>query len=162
MLDLLWVSFVCNSVAAGCFLCEDIIKQVKYYNFSDWESLSCIKQWWYMIPVKWKWQNRHFWQIFFDEKYLCVKIVAKTDKKIWWGILIENLNWKRTNCFHWSGGSLWLFKLCDKMQLSFCVASITIPTSFHQCLSVKPCFEMKFCRKFLDKIYFSVVWKVVA
>ena len=31
----------------------------------------------------------------------------------------------------WSGGSLWLFKLSDKMWLTFCVANITMPTSFH-------------------------------
>ena len=34
------------------------------------------------------------------------------------------------------------------MCLSFCVANITMPTSFYQCLGVKPCFESKFCQKF--------------
>ena len=51
---------------------------------------------------------------------------------------------------------------CDKMWLTFCVANITKPTLFYQCLGVKPCFEMKFCEKFPYKIYFSVVRKVVA
>ena len=112
-----------------------------------------------LIPVKWKWQNRHFRQIFFNYKFLCVKIVANTNKKIWWGHIDWKLKLKKNELFLLI--SLWLFKLCDKMQLTFCVANITMPTSFHQCLGVKPCFETKFCLKFRYKIYFAVVWKVV-
>ena len=48
------------------------------------------------------------------------------------------------------------------MQLTLCVANITVATSFHQFLGVKPCFEMKFCQKFPYEIYFSDVLKVVA
>ena len=90
---------------------------------------------------------------FFNFKFLCVKIVANTNKKIWWG----HIDWKlklKKNELRWSGGSLWLFKLCDKMWLTFCVASITMPTSFHQSLGVKPCFETKFCQKFPYKLCF--------
>ena len=114
----------------------------------------------YQIRVKWKWQNRYFWQIFFNYKFLCVKIVANTNKKIWWGHIDWKLKLKKNELFLLI--SLWLFKLCDKMQLTFCVANITMPTSFHQCLGVKPCSETKFCQKFPCKIHFSVVWKVVA
>ena len=105
--------------------------------------------------------NRHFWQIFFNYKFLCVKIVANTNKNIWWEHTDRKLKLKN-NELCWSSGSLWLFKLCDKMWLTFCVASITVPTSFHESLGVKPCFETKFCQKFPYKTYFSVVWKVVA
>ena len=42
-----------------------------------------------LIPAKWKWQNRHFWQIFFNYKFLCAKIVANTNKKIWWRQKLE-------------------------------------------------------------------------
>ena len=48
------------------------------------------------------------------------------------------------------------------MQLTLFVANITVATSFHQFLGVKPCFEMKFCQKFPYEIYFSDVLKVVA
>ena len=113
-----------------------------------------------LIPVKWKWQNRHIWQIFFNYKFLCVKTVTNTNKKAWWRHIDWKLNVKK-NELRSSGGTLWLFKLCDKMWLTVCVANIAMPTSFHQCLGVKPCFEMKFCLKFRYKIYFSVVWKVV-
>ena len=37
-----------------------------------------------------------------------------------------------------------------------------MPTSFSQCLAVKPCFETKLWQKFPCKIHFSVVRKVVA
>ena len=115
------------------------------------------------IPVKWKWQNRHFWQIFFTYKFLSSKILANTNKKIGLGHIDWKLKLKKEqNCFCWSVGSLWLFKLCNKMLLTFCLSNITMPTSFHRCLGVKPCFETTFCQKFPYKIYFSVVGKVVA
>ena len=115
-----------------------------------------------LIPVKWKWQNSHFWQIFFHYKFLCVKIVANTNNKIWWGHIDWKLNLKKAKCFRWSGGTLWLFRLCDKMRITFCVANITMTTSFQLCLGVKHCFETKLCQTFSYKTYFSVVWKVVA
>ena len=78
--------------------------------------------------------------------------------KLWLTLIKKNWSrWKikiKKNCFCWSGGSLWLFKLSDTLQ--------TKPTSFHQCLGMKPCFETKFYQKFPYKIYFSVMWKVVA
>ena len=112
-------------------------------------------------PVKWKWQNAFLTDIFLITNLYVLKL---------WQTLIKEF-----------GGSYWLkIKIkkertvfidlvalcgssnCDKVWLTFCVATITMPTSFHQCLSVKPCFETKFCQKFPYKIYFSVVWKVVA
>ena len=39
------------------------------------------------------------------------------------------------------------------MQLTLYVATITMSTLFHQCLAVKPCFEMKFCQKVLFFCY---------
>ena len=95
---------------------------------------------------------------FFNYKFLCVKTVANTNKKIWWGHIDWKLKLKKNEPFLLI--SLWLFKLCDKMQLTFCVANITMPTSFHQCLGVKPCSEKKFCQNFPYKICFSAVWKL--
>ena len=97
-----------------------------------------------------------FERCFLITNFYVLKLWLTLIKEFGGGILIE----KSELC--WSRGLLWLFKLCDKMWLTFCVASITMPTSFHQCLGVKPCFETKFCQKFPYKIYFSVVWKVVA
>ena len=97
-----------------------------------------------------------FDRFFFNYKFLWVKTVANTNKKIWWGHIDWKLKLKKNELFLLI--SLWLFKLCDKMQLTFCVANITMPTSFHQCLGVKPCSE----KKFPYKICFSVMWKVVA
>ena len=114
-----------------------------------------------LIPVKWKWPKRHFRQIFFNYKFLCVKIVANTNRKIWWGYIDWKLKLKK-NELCCSGGSLWLFKQCEEMWLTFCVGNITKQTSFHQSLGVKVCFETKFCQKFPYKIIFSVVWNVVA
>ena len=94
----------------------------------------------------------YFCQIFFNYKFLCVKIVTNTNKKIWWGHIDWKLKLKKNELFLLI--SLWLFKLCDKMQLTFCVANITMPTSFHQCLGVKPCFETNFCQKCPCKTYF--------
>ena len=114
-------------------------------------------------PSKMKMTKQAYLTDFFSVSNLCVlKLWLTLIKKIWWGHIDWKLELKRANCFRWSGGSLWLFKMCDKMQLTFCVANITMPFSFHQCLGVKPCFETKLCQKFLYKIYFSVVWKVVA
>ena len=39
-------------------------------------------------PSQMKMTNKHFWQIFFNDKFLCVKIVA--NKKIRGDILTEN------------------------------------------------------------------------
>ena len=64
-----------------------------------------------------------------------------------------------TLCGSSNTNSLWLFKLCGKRWLTFCVANITMPTSFHQSLGVKPCFETKFCQTFPYKIHFFVCEK---
>ena len=106
-----------------------------------------------LILVKWKWQNRDFWQIFFHYKFLYVKIVANTNKTNWWGHIDWKLKLKKNELF----SLIWWLSVALQT-----VANITMPTSFHQCLGVKPCFETKFCQKFPYKIYFSVMWKVVA
>ena len=83
-----------------------------------------------------------------------LKSILKSDQNPRYMIPVK---WKRQSRYFWQ-----IFKLCNKMPQNFCVANITMPTSFHQCLGVKPCFETKFCQKFSYKIYVSVLWKVVA
>ena len=100
-------------------------------------------------------------QIFFNYKSV-LKLWLTLSKKIWWGHIDWKTKLKKNEMFSLIWCPLWLFKLCDKIRLAFCVANITTPTSFHQCLSVKPCFGTKFCQKFPCEIYFSVMWKLVA
>ena len=115
------MSFFCeNSFVVAVCTCELSWHKIHFSNI-NWRQLfflfidikfilkrTCVHE----IPVKWKWQNRYFWQIFFNYKFLCVKIVANTDKKIWWGHIDWKLKLKKKpNCFCWSGGSLSLFKV---------------------------------------------------
>ena len=73
------------------FYCKNYLKNLwthltkwlsKYGWHCDHECITSIIT--YEIPVKWKWQNRHFWY-FFKYKFLCVRVVDNTNKKIWWG-----------------------------------------------------------------------------
>ena len=100
------------------------------------------------IQVKWKWQNRNFWRIFFlVTNFYVLKLWPTLIKKFggayWLKIKIKKMNCFRCYCF-------------------FCVANSNMSILFHQCLGVKPFFETKFCQKSPYKIYFYVVWKVVA
>ena len=54
-------------------------------------------------------------------KFLCFKIVANTNQKNW-GWEGVHIDWKlklKKNELRWSGGSLCLFKLCDKYYTNF-------------------------------------------
>ena len=80
-----------KSMFTDCFGIMDFsICLVIIYLFSK---ILCAK-----IPVKWKWQNRHFWQFFLITNF-CVKIVANTNKKIWWGHIDWKLKLKKNELF---------------------------------------------------------------
>ena len=112
-------------------------------------------------PSQMKMTKQAFLIDFLISNFYVLKL-GNTNKKNWRGHIDWKSKLKKINCFHWPGGSLWLFKLCEKMWLTFCMANIFMATSFHQCLSVKTCFETKFCQTFPYKIYLFIVWKVLA
>ena len=64
---------------------------------------------------------------------------------------------KRINIVGRCGCSLQLFKVCDKMWKTLCVAEKTIPISFPQCLSVRLVLNWKFVKSILV-IYIFLFW----
>ena len=87
--------------------------------------------------------------------------MAIMNKKICWGYIDRKLKVEKEQVVFTDLVALCGSSNCDKIWLIFCTASITMPTSFPQCLGVQPCFETKFHQTFSYKTYFSFVWKVV-